>query len=156
MVMQYWQNRRPYHVRRARPHRGDTADTPEPTMIAIRQSPHAAYIDYLRRGILAYQYSRDAGRAVFFPRVICPYAGTDCLEWRESSGLGVVYSTSSLHSRDADPYNVALIDMDEGFRLMSRVEGIPAEQVRIGMRVRFRVHTPTDADPYPVFVPADA
>ncbi len=42
----------------------------------------------------------------------------------------------------------------EGFRLMSRVEGIAPEAVKIGLRVRFRVHRPGgDEPPYPVFVP---
>jgi uncharacterized OB-fold protein len=51
---------------------------------------------------------------------------------------------------------VALIDCDEGFRLMSRVEGIDPMQVKIGQRVRFRVHRPGGDDPpYPVFVPAE-
>lgn len=122
-------------------------------MANIRQSPHAQYVGYLRQGKLAYQYSPAAQRAVFFPRVLCPFSGTDCLEWRESKGLGTVYSTSALHTRDAEPYNVALIDMDEGFRLMSRVEDIPAGDVRIGMRVQFRVNAPEGEDPYPVFFP---
>ena len=36
-------------------------------------------------------------------------------------------------------YNVALVDLAEGPRLMSRIDGVPPEQVRIGMRVRARV-----------------
>jgi uncharacterized OB-fold protein len=52
---------------------------------------------------------------------------------------------------------VALIDCDEGFRLMSRVEDIAPEQVRIGQRVRLRVHHPAGEEaPYPVFVPVEA
>jgi hypothetical protein len=46
--------------------------------------------------------------------------------------------------------------MDEGFRLMSRVESIPPQDVRIGMRVAVRVHEQSgDEPPYPVFVPVD-
>ncbi len=122
-------------------------------MAAKKQSPYATYVGYLNQGKLAYQFSPVADKAVFFPREFCPYSGQDCLEWRESKGVGTVYSTSALHTRDAAPYNVALIDVDEGFRLMSRVEQIPAEQVRIGMRVQFKVHAPEGDDPYPVFVP---
>ena len=125
-------------------------------MANIRQSPNATFVGYLRQGKLAYQFSTVSNKAVFFPRLVCPFSGTDCLEWRESAGFGVVYSTSALHTRDSAPYNVALIDMDEGFRLMSRVEDIPAEEVRIGLRVRFRVHAPEGEDPYPVFIPVIA
>ena len=57
-----------------------------------------------------------------------------------------------MHPAEGAPYNVALIDCDEGFRLMSRVEDIAPEQVRIGQRVRFRVHRPGGEEPpYPVF-----
>jgi uncharacterized OB-fold protein len=55
------------------------------------------------------------------------------------------------------PYNVALIDCDEGFRMMGRVEEIDPMQVAIGMRVRFRVHPAAGDQPaYPVFLPAEA
>ena len=51
---------------------------------------------------------------------------------------------------------MALIDCDEGFRLMSRVEDIAPEKVSIGQRVRFRVHQPGGEErPIPVFVPAE-
>lgn len=126
-------------------------------MERIAQSPLAVYQAHLERGELAYQWSPLAGRAVFYPRVVCPYSGSDRLEWRLSGGLGTVYATTVTHPRDGAPYNVALIDVDEGFRLMSRVEGVPAETVAIGMRVKFRVHRPAGGEPpYPVFVPAES
>jgi len=123
-------------------------------MDRISQSPLAIYQAHLDRGELAYQWSPQANRAVFFPRVICPFTGSDDLEWRVSAGLGSVYATTVTHSREGAPYNVALIDCDEGFRLMSRVEGVAPEAVEIGMRVSFRVHKPAGDEPaYPVFTP---
>jgi uncharacterized OB-fold protein len=125
-------------------------------MERISQSPLAIYQQYLGRGELAYQWSPAANRAVFYPRVICPYTGSDRLEWRLSAGLGTVYATTVTHPRDGAPYNVALIDCDEGFRLMSRVEDIAPDAVAIGMRVKFRVHRPAGDDPpHPVFVPIE-
>jgi uncharacterized OB-fold protein len=125
-------------------------------MDRISQSPLAIYQAHLDRGELAYQWSPKANRAVFFPRVICPFTGSDDLEWRVSAGLGTVYATTVTHPREGAPYNVALIDCDEGFRLMSRVEGVTPETVAIGMRVRFRVHKPAGDEPaYPVFLPLE-
>ncbi|MBV8889639.1 MAG: OB-fold domain-containing protein [Alphaproteobacteria bacterium] len=122
----------------------------------MEQSPLAVYQAHLDKGELAYQYSPQAGKAVFYPRVICSYTGSANLEWRVSAGLGTVYATTVTHPAQGDPYNIVLIDMDEGFRLMSRVEDMPPEAVRIGMRVRFRVHRPGgDEPPYPVFVPEE-
>ena len=121
------------------------------------QSPLNAYLAHLEKGELAYQFSPEAGRAVFYPRVLCPFTGSGKLEWRVSKGLGTVYSTTVVHPAKGDTYNVALIDCDEGFRLMSRVEDIDPMQVKIGQRVRFRVHRPGGEEPpCPVFVPAEA
>ena len=120
-------------------------------------SPLATYIEHLERGELGYQFSLDANEPVFFPRVICPTTGSDRLEWRVSAGLGTVYATTVVHPQQGEPFNVALIDVDEGFRLMSRVEDIPPLDVRIGMRVKFRVHRQEgDEPPIPVFTPAEA
>jgi uncharacterized OB-fold protein len=120
------------------------------------RSPLATYLDYLKRGQLAYQYSLAANKAVFFPRVACPVRGDTNLEWRISAGLGTVYSTTTVHPSGSSPFNVALVDCDEGFRLMTRIEGIAPEQVTIGMRVKFSVFHPGDDDPYPIFFPAEA
>jgi uncharacterized protein len=128
-------------------------------MDRIAQSPLATYQHHLDAGELAYQWSPEANRAVFYPRVLCPYTGSDRLEWRLSAGLGTVYATTVTHPREGAPYNVALVDMDEGFRLMSRVEDLAPEAVKIGMRVKFRVHRPQgdktggDEPTYPVFAP---
>ena len=120
------------------------------------ESPLATYIAHLRRGELGYQFSPSGNRAVFYPRVIAPGTGEEDLEWRVSRGLGTVHATTVVHPQQGEPYNVCLVDMDEGFRLMSRVEGIAPANVRIGQRVRFHVHTPEgDDDPYPVFTLAE-
>lgn len=126
-------------------------------MAQAAASPLATYIDHLRRGELGYQFSPSAGQAVFYPRVIAPRTGADDLEWRVSKGLGTVHATTVVQPQNGQPYNVCLVDVDEGFRMMSRVEDIAPSSVKIGLRVRFRVHAPGgDEDPYPVFTPADA
>src|ERR1700730_8236781 len=123
-------------------------------MERVAESPLAIYQAHLEKGELAYQWSPDANRAVFYPRVICPFTGSARLEWRGSAGLGTVYATPVTHPREGTPYNVALIDCDEGFRLMSRVEEIAPEAVEIGMRVKLRVHRPGgDEAAYPGVVP---
>jgi len=110
------------------------------------------YRSYLRQGKLAYQFSPAAGRAVFFPRLVCPFTGSTALEWRVSAGIGQVHATTVVHPREGAPYNVALIDLAEGFRMMSRVDGVAASQVAIGQRVRVHfVEVPEDPAPLPVF-----
>lgn len=120
-------------------------------------APYARYVQHLKAGELAYQFSPAAGRAVFFPRVRCPYTGQDSLQWRISAGIGTVYSTSVVYPRKGEPYNVALIDLDEGFRMMSRVEAADPLQVAIGQRVRFRAAAEEGLDdPVAVFAPLES
>jgi uncharacterized OB-fold protein len=51
---------------------------------------------------------------------------------------GVIYATTVVHRPDEDPYNVCLVDLDEGRRVMGRVEGLAPHDVTIGLRVRAR------------------
>ena len=124
-------------------------------MTRLAASPLTTYIGHLEKGELGYQFSPAANQAIFYPRVICPVTGSDNLEWRVSAGLGTVHATTVVHPQQGAPFNVALVDVDEGFRLMSRVEDIEPMDVKIGMRVKFRVH-PAEGEepPYPVFTPA--
>ena len=110
--------------------------------------------EHCKRGELAYQVDAH-GNAVFYPRLAAPGSG-GALEWRVSAGLGTVYATTTLHPRSGEPYDVSLIDVDEGFRMMSRVEGISPSEVRIGMRVKVRMAPGSDEQPpYPVFTPLE-
>jgi uncharacterized OB-fold protein len=118
-------------------------------------SPLEQYRAHLSRGQLAYQVDAQ-GRALFYPRVTAPAGYSGELRWVTSQGLGTVYAATVVAPKREAAYNVVLVDMDEGFRLMSRVESIPADEVRIGMRVKVRVH-PAEGDegPYPVFDPVE-
>lgn len=75
----------------------------------------------------------------FFPRVSCPYCGSEALRWAEPSGAGTVYSTTIVRRPDHGDYTVCLIDLAEGPRMMSRVVDVPTEEVHIGQAVRARV-----------------
>ena len=72
-------------------------------MERMTQSPLAIYQAHLERANWPISGAREAGRAVFYPRVICPYTGSDRLEWRVSAGLGTVYATTVTHPARASP-----------------------------------------------------
>ena len=77
---------------------------------------------------------------MFYPRVAEPVTGARDLEWVEASGRGTVYSVTVVRKRppEAD-YNVVLIDLEEGPRLMSRVDGVGVDSVRIGLNVQAKI-----------------
>ncbi len=119
------------------------------------KSPDLEYEQFLREGRFMIQRSRGSGQHVFYPRVAEPGTGALDLEWVPASGKGTVYSFTVIRTKPpAAPYNVCLIDLEEGPRMMSRVEGIAPDAVRIGMRVQARIVTESER-PLVVFTPAE-
>lgn len=101
-------------------------------------------------------------RAIWYPRLTCPDClGTD-IEWRAASGRGTVYAASvqhrPAHPRLADrvPYAVALVDLDEGVRMMSEVVGTDPESVAPGLQVSVEWEAMSDGRNLPVFSPREA
>jgi uncharacterized OB-fold protein len=112
------------------------AETAAPT----QRSPDQEYRDFLAQGRFMIQRFRASGRWVFYPRLAEPASGDSEFEWQEPSGFGSVYSVTIVRPRPPDePYTVALIDLAEGPRMMSTVEGVAPERVAIGMRVQAHV-----------------
>ena len=116
-------------------------------------NPEKEYFEHLAAGRFMIQRSRSTGGHVFYPRVAEPGTGAADLEWVAASGRGTVYSTTVIRQKPPTPnYNLALIDLAEGPRLMSRVEGIAPEAVKIGMPVQARIGT-QDEKPILLFDP---
>lgn len=103
--------------------------------------PEAQFRAFLDKGEFMIQRSASTGRHVFYPRVAVPGSGETDLEWVKPSGLGTVCATTVTRVRpeQGGDYNIALIDLDEGVRVLSRVTGVAPEAVTIGMRVRAHV-----------------
>lgn len=118
--------------------------------VRLETSPLETYRQHLARGVLAYQYSPDAERAVFFPRLVCPFTGSAHLEWRESGGKGAVYSATKVHRRDREPHVVALVDMTEGFRVMTQIVDATDDAI-VGQPVSLVIAPGPDGEPAPFF-----
>jgi len=118
--------------------------------------PDARYFAHLAAGDWRIQRCGGCGSHVFQPRVMCPDCGSGDLEWVAPSGSGTVYSTTVIRRRPdrGGDYNVCLIDLAEGVRMMSRVEGVAPEAVRIGMPVAARL-AEQDGQTVVVFDPAE-
>jgi len=103
--------------------------------------PEKTYQDKLAQGSFEIQRCAACGQHVFYPRVLCPHCGAERLDWIVPSGRGTVYSTTVVRRKPADggDYNVALVDLEEGPRMMSRVVSIAPDGVRIGMAVKARI-----------------
>ena len=115
-----------------------------------------------RDGVLRLQQCQACGHWQFYPRPLCTNCGSvDALEWRASGGVGRLASYSEVHLpvspayTDAVPYIVALVELDEGPRLMTNMLDCVAQELTVGQRVRvvFRERTPDITLPF--FTPAD-
>jgi uncharacterized OB-fold protein len=112
-----------------------------------------------RRGELLLPWCRVCAQPFWYPRAICPRCLGDTIEWRGATGDGVVYAASVQHlpgpGRDAadGPYVVALIELDEGVRLMSNVLECAPQDVHVGMRVRVTWCSLSDGRQLPQFAP---
>jgi uncharacterized protein len=115
--------------------------------------PEQEFFAHLAQGRFMLQRSASTGGIVFYPRVAEPGTGATDLEWVEASGRGVVYSVTIVRPRPpAADYNVVLVELEEGPRLISRVDGVAPADVKIGMRVRARIVAESEG-PLLVFVP---
>jgi hypothetical protein len=115
--------------------------------------PEAQWRAFLAQGRFMIQRSRSTGRHVFHPRVMAPGTGETDLEWVPASGAGTVYATTANRSKEGAT-NIAIVELAEGPRMMSRVDGLPADQVRVGQAVRARIATLEDGTLNVLFDPA--
>lgn len=101
-------------------------------------APLAQWRAHLSAGRFMLQQCEGCARFIFHPRMLCPHCGSTSLTWRAAGSRGTVYATTVVARKASEggPYHVALVDMDEGVRMMSRVDGLAPEQVRIGQRVQ--------------------
>ncbi len=108
---------------------------------AVACGPEQMFRDFLAQDRFMVQRARGSGRIVFYPRVAEPGTGDRELEWFACEGRGTVYSTTVVRRRPdrGGDYNVCLIDLDDGFRMLSRVDGLAPEAVTIGLRVKARI-----------------
>ncbi|MGN6125141.1 MAG: Zn-ribbon domain-containing OB-fold protein [Humibacter sp.] len=98
-------------------------------------APWAAFAARRAEGRIPFQYCSSCERAVFYPRVLCPHCGSVELEWRDSAGLGTVYSQTFLPAREGSGRYVLLVDLDEGFRVLGSAADDTGDYP-IGSRVR--------------------
>nr|WP_281497002.1 OB-fold domain-containing protein [Ornithinimicrobium sp. F0845] len=114
-------------------------------------APGTVFDRYAAEGVLAYQSCASCRQAVFPPRVLCPSCGSDDLDWLPSGGRGTVYSATVIAPRGKEPYTVALIDLDEGFRMMSTVTTGDDRPVAIDDSVTVSFRSSEAEPPLPVF-----
>lgn len=119
----------------------------------------APYWEAARQGELRMQRCLDCGWVRFPPSLLCPRCHSERAEWSKMSGRGTVFSWVVVHQSqhpafnpDA-PYNVAVIELEEGPRLHTNLVECANDRIRIGMPVEVVFDRINDEVTLPKFRP---
>ncbi len=116
--------------------------------------PDQQWQDTLAEGAIRLQRCPACAEYQFPPAVLCRACGQVGPEFVPVAGTGHVYSLTEIHTRDGTR-NVAIVQLDEGPRLMSRIEGAADGAPGIGARVSAEIRQHPDHGHFLVFTPAE-
>ncbi|MBN8963468.1 MAG: Zn-ribbon domain-containing OB-fold protein [Rhizobiales bacterium] len=117
----------------------------------VTNADSAAYWQAAKNNKLMLRRCNACGEVHFMPRYLCPTCWSEDLEWFEARGKGKVHSFSIIRRASSAayatrvPYVVALIDLDEGPRMMSNIVGPDALDIAIGDAVTLEFEERGDA-----------
>lgn len=100
--------------------------------------------DSIAEGRLRLQRCSACGRHVFYPRSVCPHCMSAQLDWIDASGRASVYSFTVVHRAppgfaDEAPYVVALVELAEGPRMLTRLLDVDPGDAAVGMAVELAI-----------------
>ena len=114
------------------------ADYTRPIPEADKESRE--FFDGARRHELMLMRCQGCGAWRLPSRPRCPDCWSTDTEWARASGRGTLYSFGIMHQKfagfsDEGPYNYAVVELDEGPRIIANIVGVPESEIRCDMRV---------------------
>jgi uncharacterized OB-fold protein len=115
--------------------------------------------DGCREGKFLLRHCTACGVDSYFPRPFCPACWSDDVSWKEASGRGTLYTYSVVTVNDLPPFNervpyvAAIVELEEGPKVMTNVEGVPFDELRIGMPLEMEFKPISDDVTIAVFKP---
>jgi len=94
-----------------------------------------------RQGKLLLQYCDQCQQHQFYTRLYFMHCGSSNVRWVSASGRGVIYSYTVIHQNKSPefvqdtPYNVVVVQLAEGPRLMSTIVETDLAELRIDLPV---------------------
>jgi uncharacterized OB-fold protein len=131
----------------------------------VSPAPDAApFWEAASRHLLLLPHCTACDAPFFYPRTLCPRCGSRDLEWAVASGAGTLhsfcvhYQSSEQGLSDAVPFATALVDLEEGPRLMAFLVGVPddPELIESGRRLTVEFHDVADGHTVVAFRPSSA
>jgi uncharacterized OB-fold protein len=130
-----------------------TASRPQPDL----RNAGAPYFREATKGIVALPRCTPCARAFWPPRPRCPRCGSSDVGWMTSAGRGTIHTytvvrqSNDPYFRTQVPYAVAMVDLDEGVRVMTGVVDTPLDTLHIGQRVEATFERAADDVAIPLF-----
>ena len=115
------------------------AEYQKPLPNPLHRETSAPFWEAARRHALALQRCEACGRLVWYPREVCSFCLSSRLAWETLSGRGRLHSYTVIHQpanpafREDVPYIYAMVELDEGPRIIGNVIGCRPEEARIDM-----------------------
>ena len=108
-------------------------------------------------GVLRVQRCDECGSFVFVPSPVCGGCRGTKLSWVESSGRGTLYSYTTVHRPQQPvfevPYVVAIVELEEGWHMLSNLVDVAIDDVAIGMPLEVSFERKSDEIVLPYFRP---
>jgi len=136
------------------------SERPTPTRpLPLPDGFNAEFYRHCREGRLAFQRCDDCGAWRHLPRYMCARCGSERSSWQASSGRGKIFSWTITHQAmhpafaHEVPYVIAVVELEEGVRLVSRLRGIAPKDVRLDLPVEVELEPVSDDIALPYFRP---
>jgi len=129
--------------------------------IPFLRGEERAWFDAARESRLMFQQCESCGAVPNYPRSVCPTCWSPALQERTSAGHGIVYSFTTQYRpgapgfADEVPYTLALVELDEGFRVLADLRDCPDEDLAVGLPVRAIFDEVSPNFTLPRFVPSN-
>lgn len=121
--------------------------------IPVIDAASAPYWEGARLGQLMIAECGKCAKVHHYPRPFCPHCWDDDIRPVQASGQGTLYTYSTVYANDLAPfaerlpYVAAIVELAEGPRLITLVEGAAPEDLRVGMPVFASFRPVDDSDP---------
>jgi uncharacterized protein len=114
------------------------------------------YWEGVAQGELRIQRCAVCARSVFYPRALCPHCHSDQLAWIVATGKGTIYTYTVAHQAYGTfaseiPFVIAIVELEEGVRMMTRIVDAPRERITIGALVQVSFQTNAEGITLPYF-----
>lgn len=137
-----------------------TAPARKRTDLPTIEADTQPFWDAARDGRFLLRRCADCGRPHHYPRPFCPYCWSEDVPWEDASGRATLYTYSTVFLNDLPPfgdqvpYVAAVVDLEEGPRVMTQIVDAEPAELHLGMPLEVVFRPLTDEITAPYFRPS--